>query len=276
MRRQQVGRALPCDLESRDVPAPPSTHRAPCRRVPEEVGGGKPNERTHHIPLPTGLVLEFRPMEVVEEQREPLHPVRVDDSGPSGGVCRAQVDGDAAPLPNDGPHHEIAARSHLPRRRPPPPPESHPRAGAAPVATLAKVRTPAPALQRVAARTVRSVIEVGRRRRNQPAPPRVVFEALVLPYRDPTREWLKLAFDERPPEIVQSREPDLVVWSSLWGSRPDAVIRFELPLGAGGQGTDLTWTLLTDEPAPEPILIGHLRKRINTLINAELRYSFGQ
>lgn len=43
-----------------------------------------------------------------------------------------------------------------------------------------------------------------------------------------------------------------------------------------GQGTDLTWSLLVDEPAPEPPLIGHLRKRLNVLINAELRYSFGQ
>lgn len=122
----------------------------------------------------------------------------------------------------------------------------------------------------------RSVIEVGRRRRNQPAPPHAVFEALVSPNRDPARHWLKLAADEQPPRILETSKPDLVVWSSLWDSRPDAVIRFELPLDPEGQGTDLTWTLLIDEPEPEPPLLGHLRKRINVLINAELRYSFGQ
>jgi hypothetical protein len=58
--------------------------------------------------------------------------------------------------------------------------------------------------------------------------------------------------------------------------RPDAVIRFELPLDGERQGTDLTWTLLADEPEPGPPQTGHLRKRINVLINAELRYSFGQ
>lgn len=122
----------------------------------------------------------------------------------------------------------------------------------------------------------RRVIEVGKRKRNQPAPPRVVYEALVTPDRDPDRPWLRLAVDEQPPEILDSIDPELVVWSSLWPSRPDAVLRFELPADAGGQGTDLTWTLLVDEPEPEPDVLGHLRKRINVLINAELRYSFGR
>lgn len=120
------------------------------------------------------------------------------------------------------------------------------------------------------------VIEVGRRKRNQPAPPNVIYEALVNPNRDPARQWLKLAVDEQPPRVLESSKPDLVVWSSLWPSRPDAVIRFELPMNIEDQGTDLTWTLLVDEPEPEPPLIGHLRKRLNVLINADLRYSFGQ
>ena len=120
------------------------------------------------------------------------------------------------------------------------------------------------------------MIEVGKRKRNQPAPPRIVYEALVTPNRDPARQWLKLAVDEQPPGILDSIVPELVVWSSLWPSRPDAVLRFELPVDAGGQGTDLTWTLLVDQPEPAPPVLGHLRERINVLINAELRYSFGQ
>ena len=65
-----------------------------------------------------------------------------------------------------------------------------------------------------------------------------------------------------------------MVWSSIWLKRPDAVIRFDLPVGGGG--TDLRWTLLTEEPIPDDRLLGHLRKRMNQLINADLRYSFGQ
>jgi hypothetical protein len=76
--------------------------------------------------------------------------------------------------------------------------------------------------------------------------------------------------------VLETDEPSLVVWSSLWPQRPDAVLRFELPSDASGQGTDLTWTLHVEEPEPEPALLGHLRKRVNVLINAELRYSFGQ
>lgn len=65
-----------------------------------------------------------------------------------------------------------------------------------------------------------------------------------------------------------------VVWSSIWIKRPDAVIEFDLPLDGTGS-TDLTWTLLVNEPIPDDALVGHMRKRINQLINADLRYSFG-
>ncbi|HYZ55417.1 MAG TPA: hypothetical protein VE733_18205 [Streptosporangiaceae bacterium] len=52
-------------------------------------------------------------------------------------------------------------------------------------------------------------------------------------------------------------------------------MRFDLPAD-GGQGTDLRWTLLVDEPMPDAALVGHMRKRLNQLINANLRYTFGQ
>ncbi|MGW4461697.1 hypothetical protein [Micromonospora sp. NPDC004704] len=118
--------------------------------------------------------------------------------------------------------------------------------------------------------------EVGSRRRNQPAPPHVIFEALTEPYRDPARPWLLLLDDERRPRTVRAERPHLVVWSSLWTKRPDALVRFDLPADRGGYGTDLRWTLLVDEPPPEAALLGHLRKRLNLLINANLRYTFGQ
>jgi hypothetical protein len=120
------------------------------------------------------------------------------------------------------------------------------------------------------------VIEVGSRRRNQPAPPLVLFEALTRPDRDPTRRWLELLPDEQRPRIVEVNEPDLVIWSSLWPQRPDALVRFDLPLDGHRSGTELRWTLLVDEPAPEDTLLGHIRKRLNQLIDANLRYTFGQ
>lgn len=119
------------------------------------------------------------------------------------------------------------------------------------------------------------MIEVGSRRRGQPAPPQVIFEALIEPDRDPARPWLHLLGDEQRPRILETTPPDLVIWSSLWIKRPDAQVRFDLP-SDGRQGTDLRWTLLVDEPVPEPALLGHLRKRLNQLINANLRYTFGQ
>jgi hypothetical protein len=90
------------------------------------------------------------------------------------------------------------------------------------------------------------VIEVGARRRNQPAPPQVLYEALTQPDRGPARPWLPLLDDERRPDLVEADEPNLVVWSSLWNGRPDARIRFELPRDRSGHGTDLRWVLLVE------------------------------
>ena len=118
--------------------------------------------------------------------------------------------------------------------------------------------------------------EIGSRKRNQPAPPHIIFEALAQPSRDPQRPWVMLLDDEVAPKVLTTRHPDTVVWSSLWTKRPDAVIRFDLPLDEAGYGTDMQWTLEVDEPVPDEALIGHMRKRLNELINASLRYSFGQ
>ena len=115
---------------------------------------------------------------------------------------------------------------------------------------------------------------LGDRRRPQPAPPKYVFEALTQPHRDPVRPWLKLLDDEVEPKIIESREHDLVVWSSIWQLHPHARIRFEIqPDGSGG--TQLRW-VLTDDKDPGPASVGHMRKRVQQLINAELRFSFGQ
>ncbi|MEU4820153.1 hypothetical protein AB0G03_31370 [Micromonospora aurantiaca] len=119
------------------------------------------------------------------------------------------------------------------------------------------------------------MIEAGSRMRGQAPPPAVVFEALSEPDRDPARPWLRLLDDEQRPQILRRERPNLVVWSSLWSKRPDAQVRFDLA-SDGHQGTLLRWTLLLAEPFPDPSLLGHLRRRLNELINANLRYTFGQ
>ena len=118
--------------------------------------------------------------------------------------------------------------------------------------------------------------KIGSRKRIQPAPPHILFEALTQPNSDPQRRWLTLLDDELAPKVLEATYPDTVVWSSLWKERPDAVIRFDLPRDETGHGTDLRWTLEVEEPLPYDGLVGYMRKRLNELINANLRYSFGQ
>jgi hypothetical protein len=119
------------------------------------------------------------------------------------------------------------------------------------------------------------VIDIGSRKRNQPAPPRVVFEALGEPDGDPYRPWLKLLDDEQRPNVVRSQAPSILVSSSLWTKRPDAVVEFALAPSADG-GTALRWTLYVEEPIPADPFVGHMRKRLNELINANLRFTFGE
>ena len=115
---------------------------------------------------------------------------------------------------------------------------------------------------------------VGSRQRNQPAPPWVIFDDLCDPDRQPVRPWLHLQNDEMAPNVVDSDRPNYVVWSSLWRKRPDASVRFDLSAARGG--TDLRWTLYVDDPVPDTDLIKHMCHRIGELINANLRYTYGQ
>lgn len=51
-------------------------------------------------------------------------------------------------------------------------------------------------------------------------------------------------------------------------------MRFDLAAARGG--TDLRWTLYLDDPLPEARLVQHMLQRIGELINANLRYTYGQ
>jgi hypothetical protein len=101
----------------------------------------------------------------------------------------------------------------------------------------------------------------------------VVFESLTTPDRDPSRRWLRLLDDEVAPRVLESSRPSLVLWSSIWLERPAAQVRFDIEDDGGG--CLLRWTLV-DAEDPGPAVVGHMCKRLNVLINAELRYSFGQ
>ena len=116
--------------------------------------------------------------------------------------------------------------------------------------------------------------ELGRRTRNLPAPPPIVWDSLADPHRPGTRPWLTLRSDEVEPSVLDSRKPVLVVWSSIWPQTPDQEIRFELA-SDGASGTDLTW-ILTSPVEMDGAAVGHRRFRLNHLLWAELRYSYGQ
>jgi hypothetical protein len=118
------------------------------------------------------------------------------------------------------------------------------------------------------------MFELGRRTRTLPPPPRVVWESLSNPHRRGARPWLNLLPDEIEPRVLESERPELVVWSSIWPTTPDQLIRFDIA-SDGGSGTALTWTLMAPTELDEAG-IGHRRYRLNKLIWASLRYSYGQ
>lgn len=89
-----------------------------------------------------------------------------------------------------------------------------------------------------------------------------------------SRVWLDLLDDEVPPRTVDSEAPNRVVWSSLWPSRPGDQVVIELA-DAGGD-TALTFTLLAEGDVPDESKTGHIRRRINHLLFADLRFSYGQ
>ncbi|MDR7251831.1 uncharacterized protein YndB with AHSA1/START domain [Nocardioides sp. BE266] len=118
------------------------------------------------------------------------------------------------------------------------------------------------------------MIELAARARNLPAPPGVVFESLTRPERPGARPWLDLVDDEVAPRILSAEADRRLVWSSLWPTRPDDEVHFELAPEAGG--TRLRFVLLTPEEMPSDGELGRLRFRLNKILWADLRLSYGQ
>ncbi|MCR6488705.1 hypothetical protein M8542_38340 [Amycolatopsis sp. OK19-0408] len=119
------------------------------------------------------------------------------------------------------------------------------------------------------------MIEIGSRARTLPAPLAAVWDSLVEPHRPGSRSWLVLLADEVEPRVLAAEKPGRVVWSSLWPSRPDDEVQFALSPSRDG-GTLLRFTLLTPAEAPDESKTGHLRRRLNQLLFADLRFSYGQ
>jgi hypothetical protein len=67
---------------------------------------------------------------------------------------------------------------------------------------------------------------------------------------------------------LEVEEPNRVVWSSLWPRRPNDQVHFELT-AVGGE-TSLRFALLTPDEAPGQSKTGHLRRRLNHLLFANL------
>jgi hypothetical protein len=118
------------------------------------------------------------------------------------------------------------------------------------------------------------VFELGRRTKTLPAPPHRVWESLTDPHLRGARPWLSLLADEVEPRVLESVEPRLVVWSSIWPETPEQIIRFDTAPD-GQNGTSLTWTL-TSPTELDDAAVNHRRYRLNRLIWADLRYSYGQ
>ncbi len=109
------------------------------------------------------------------------------------------------------------------------------------------------------------------RSKTQPPPAWAIYQALHDPVADQARrEWLNLRDGELPPRVLQAVFPSLVIWASLWPDRPDDQIRFDI------EDQRLTWTLLGEASDEDEERLDQLRYRLNVLINADLRYSFGQ
>lgn len=113
---------------------------------------------------------------------------------------------------------------------------------------------------------------VATRLNSLPPPAWVVFDDLANPLQHNGRPWLTLLGDETAPDILVADRPSLVVWSSIWTSRPDARIRFDLD---GSMDATVRWTLMVEPPVHDGQL-RHMGKRIGDLVFANLRYTYGQ
>lgn len=109
------------------------------------------------------------------------------------------------------------------------------------------------------------------RSKSFPPPARYTFEALSDPVGDQRRRaWLHLEPGEMEPRVLRAEPHAVVEWASLWPDRPDDVLRFDVA------DEHLTWALLGEATEADEPRLDELRRRIDRLVHAGLRESFGQ
>jgi hypothetical protein len=122
--------------------------------------------------------------------------------------------------------------------------------------------------------TLGSVRAIAHRTKRMPPPQHVLWADLMEPARTGSRVWLELRHGEVWPRVLESTEPDQVVWSTLWEQRPDD--RIVLDLAPVGQETALGFTILSPREVEDEVTLKRLQYRLNQLLYAQLRYTYGQ
>ncbi len=111
------------------------------------------------------------------------------------------------------------------------------------------------------------------REKGQAPPPHIVWDALTDPFDPSIRRWLELLPNEVLPEVIDAVRPHHIVWTSLWPDRPRDQIRFSIA-SDGRSGSRVKWTLETPDEPPDEAIVRDRRRRIDLLINGNLRDSF--
>lgn len=108
-----------------------------------------------------------------------------------------------------------------------------------------------------------------------PAPAPVVFASLAHPGGAADREWLTLRPDEQTPEVLCGVADRFLLWSTLWPELPEVQVQLDLtPDPRDRLCTQVRWTLLLAAPLPRDT-IDRLSRRLDQLINHELRHTYG-
>jgi hypothetical protein len=118
------------------------------------------------------------------------------------------------------------------------------------------------------------LIALAQRRKTQPPPPWIIWELLSDPFQSEDRPWFDRRDGEQPPMILSATKPQAITRSSIWSDHAELIIEFQIE--PCGPGAAVTWTLLGPEGCLDDLEIRQRRRRLNQLINGQLRDTFDQ